>query len=115
MEHFIKQHSQEPILAVTLYNDEKFFKEPFGDRIENSIITFNMVDDKGAYKVLNGKCHLIFEGGDYTILYPFTKSNTSKVGEYKGEFKVEFLNDTYTISSEVILPIKEELIVSIIW
>mgnify|MGYP000060346974 FL=1 len=114
MEHFIKQHSQEPILSVTLYNDEKFFKEPFGDRIENSIITFNMVDEKGAYKILNGECDLIFENGDYSIIYPFTKSDTKKIGEYKGEFKIQFLNDTYRVSTETILPIKEELIVSII-
>ena len=114
MEHFIKQNSQEPVLAVTLYNDEKFFKEPFGDRIENSIISFNMVDEKGAYKVLNGKCKLIYEGGDYTIIYMWRKSDTNRVGTYKGEFKIEFLNDTYGVSSEVILPIKEELVISII-
>ena len=114
MEHFIKQNSQEPLLAVTLYNDEKFFKEPFGDRIENSVITFNMVDEKGSYKILNGKCLLIHEGGDYTIIYKWKKSDTSKVGKFKGEFKIEFLNNTYEISSEIILPIKEELIINVI-
>lgn len=114
MEHFIKQNSQEPVLAVTLYNDEKFFKEPFGDRIENSIITFNMVDEKESYRILNGKCRLIHEGGDYTIIYVWKKSDTKKVGSFKGEFKIEFLNDTYEVSSEIVLPIKEELIINII-
>lgn len=114
MEHFIKQHSQEPILAVTLYNNEKYFKEPFGDRIENSIISFNMVDEKGAYKILNGECKLIHENGDYTIIYMWKKSDTKKVGTFKGEFKIQFLNDKYDVASETILPIKEELVISII-
>lgn len=114
MEHFIKQNSQEPVLAVTLYNDEKFFKEPFGDRIENSIITFNMVDHLGSYRILNGECKLIHEGGDYTIIYVWEKSDTKKIGEFKGEFKVEFLNDQYVVNSEVILPIKEDLIINVI-
>jgi hypothetical protein len=114
MEHFIKQNSQEPILAVTLYNDKKFFKEPFSERIENSIITFNMVDDKGSYKILDGDCKLIYENGDYSILYLWKKNDTKKVGEYKGEFKIQYLNDTYEVSSEVILPIKEELIINVI-
>lgn len=114
MEHFIKQHSQEPVLAVTLYNDEKFFKEPFSDRIENSIITFNMVDDKGSFRVLNGKCYLTYEGGDYTIIYKWKKSDTSKVGEFFGEFKIEFLNDSYEVHTQTILPIKEKLVINII-
>jgi len=114
MEHFIKHNSQEPLLSVTLYSDEKFFKKPFGDRIENSIITFNMVDEKGSYKILNGKCYLIHEGGDYSIVYPWKKTDTNKVETYKGEFKIQFLNDEYDIESETILPIKEELTVSVI-
>ena len=114
MEHFIKQNSQEPLLVVTLYNDEKFFKEPFGDRIENASITFSMVDEKGAFKVLKEKCYLIKEGGDYSIIYKWRKSDTSKVGMYTGEFTIEFLNDQYSVSSTVVLPIKEELKINVI-
>jgi hypothetical protein len=114
MKHFIKKNSQEPVLAVTLYNDEKFFKEPFQDRTENSIITFTMEDDKGTFKILNSPCFLTKENGDYSIIYKWSEKDTSKIGSFKGYFTIEFLNDDYEVSTKTILPIKEELIINII-
>jgi hypothetical protein len=114
MEHYIRKNSQEPILSVDIYSDNDLMKSPMSDRIENSVIVFNMYDEDGNYLILNGECKLLNNGNDYSIVYLWSKKDTSRVGSFTGEFKISFLNDQYAIESEVILPIKEELIVNVI-
>lgn len=114
MEHYIKKNSQEPVLSVDIYSDNDLMKVPMGHRIENAIISFNMFDKDGNYVILNGPCKLMNEGSDYTIVYLWEKRDTANIGSFKGEFKISFLNDVYQVNNEVILPIKEELIVNVI-
>jgi hypothetical protein len=114
MEHYIKQNSTEPLLVVTIYNDEKYFKEPFQDRIENSVISFTMQDDKGAFKILNAPCYLIKNGEDYDIVYKWTMKDTKTKGVFNGNFTIQFLGDDYDVMSQTILPIKEDLLINII-
>jgi len=114
MEYFIKQNSQEPLLSLTLYQDEKYFQEPFSDRVENAIITFSMKNEKGVYKVLNKPCKLLKEGYDYVVVYMWDKKDTEKEGVYNGEFTISFLDEEYQVSSKVVLPIKEKLSINII-
>ena len=46
MEFFIRQGSTDPILKMRLIDDGKNDKSSFNDLLENSDITFEMVDHK---------------------------------------------------------------------
>jgi hypothetical protein len=73
-----------------------------------------MYDEDGNYLILNGACKLLNSGNDYSIVYLWDKRDTDRIGSFTGEFKISFLNDQYSVESEVILPIKEELIINVI-
>lgn len=114
MEFFIRKESQEPLLVMKLYHDEKYFKEPIGDRIERSIITFTMIDDKGRKKILESPCKLVKEGYDYYIVYMWSKNDTKTIGSYEGLFNIRFMDEQNRPENNVILPISEKLYINII-
>lgn len=114
---FIRKNSNLPILKMLPYNDGRNEYKDIFKRLENSTITFSMVDEKGRYKVFNKQGILIPveknvcpEETEYYIGYKFTKKDTDKPGCYRGEFKIDFLDD----GCSLIVPIREELYINVL-
>lgn len=102
---------------MKVVNDGRFDYKNIFDRLENSAITFTMVDEKGVPRVFNQQGVLFpvdkvccSEDEEFYIGYQFTLKDTKKVGMYKAEFKLDFLDD----GSTLILPIREDLYVNVI-
>lgn len=114
---FIRKNSELPILQMKVYNDGRSDYKSIFDKLENATITFSMVDDKGRYKVFN-KSGIIIpvvknvcpEEQEYYIGYKFDKKDTNKPGCYRGEFKIDFLDD----GCSLIVPIREELFINVL-
>lgn len=117
-EHFfIRKNSQLPILQMKVYNDGRNEYKDIFEKLENAAITFSMVDEKGRYKVFNKPGILIPvqknvcpEETEYYIGYKFDKKDTSKPGCYRGEFKIDFLDD----GCSLIVPIREDLYINVL-
>jgi len=114
---FIRKGSQLPILQMKVYNDGRNEYKTIFEKLENAAITFSMVDEKGHYKVFNKAGTLIPveknicpEETEYYIGYKFTKKDTNKPGCYRGEFKIDFLDD----GCSLIVPIREELFINVL-
>lgn len=118
MDFFIRQGATDPILKMRLIDDGKNDKSSFNEQLENSDITFEMMDAKtGIPVILNGECSLALRikkynqtTDEYYITYRFTESQTSEPGKYEGKFTINFL-DTGQI---LIVPIREKLFINII-
>lgn len=112
---YIKKNSTMPILQMKVVNDGRFDYKKIYDRLESCNITFSMIDDKGNYRVYNKQGLLIpinktnTSSDEFYIGYKFTKKDTKKVGVFKAEFKIDFLDDDSTL----IVPILEDLYVNI--
>lgn len=117
---FIRKNSQLPILKMKVNNDGRNdYKKIFKD-LENATITFSMKElgcSSCKYKVYN-KAGLVIpvvnnDCGteiEYYIGYKFTKKDTDTAGSFRGEFKIDFLDENITL----IVPIREELIVNVL-
>ena len=114
---FIKKDSTLPILKMRVINDGRYDYKRIFDRIENAAVTFSMVDEKGVPRVYNQQ-GLLFsvekevcpEDEEFYIGYQFKLKDTKKVGCYKAEFKLDFLDD----GASLIVPIREDLFVNVI-
>ena len=114
---FIKKDSTLPILKMKVVNDGRYDYKKIFDRIENAGVTFSMVDKKGTPRVYNQQ-GLVFpvdkiacpEDEEFYIGYQFKLKDTKKVGCYKAEFKLDFLDDGATL----IVPIREDLYVNVV-
>jgi hypothetical protein len=122
MEFFIRQGATDPILKMRLIDDGKNDKSSFNDLLENSDITFEMVDHKtGEPEILNGTCLITTRNkkynqttDEYYITYRFKNGQTNKPGKYEAKITVQFL-DVYSASTnKLILPIREKLFINII-
>ena len=114
---FIRKGSQLPILQMKVYNDGRNEYKTIFERLENAAITFSMVDEKGRYKVFNKAGILIPvqknicpDEVEYYIGYKFNKKDTSKPGCYRGEFKIDFLDENCSL----IVPIREDLFINVL-
>jgi hypothetical protein len=122
MEFFIRQGASDPILKLRLIDDGKNDKSQFNDLLENSDITFEMVDHKtGEPYILNGECLLTTRTkkydqttDEYYITYRFTEGQTETPGKYEGKITVQFLDTNSQPTTKLILPIKEKLYINII-
>jgi hypothetical protein len=103
MNFFIKQHSTLPILKYPL--PEKLLKKHNinNNMFKNVAITFSMVNqDTGTYVIANTSADLEInddrikrDGGEqYVLIYKFKEHQTKTVGNYFGEFVVDFLGET---------------------
>jgi hypothetical protein len=114
---FIKKDSTLPIIKMKVVNDGRYDYKRIFDRIENAAVTFSMVDEKGVPRVYNQQ-GLLFsvekevcpEDEEFYIGYQFKLKDTKKVGCYKAEFKLDFLDD----GASLIVPIREDLFVNVI-
>lgn len=106
MDFKIKQNSELPILELKPYKG-KYYNELL-EIIKNATVTFSMYDDKDCFKIrdksaiinlhtnannLNNKTDSCNEILEFTIQYHFTKKDTSKIGKYRGIFKIKFEQD----------------------
>ena len=114
---FIRKNSSLPLLKVKMINDGRSTYRTIYDRLENAAITFSMMDDKGIYKVYNKQGLLIpvdkeicQEDGEYYLGYQFDVKDTNVAGVFKAEFKVDFLDNGETL----IVPIREDLYVTVL-
>lgn len=114
MEFFIRKDSQEPLLVMKVYHDEKYLREPIGDRLESSVITFTMIDDKGRKRILESPCKLVKEEYDYYLVYMWKKDDTKKIGVYEGIFTIRFMDNEFNADTKVVLPIQQKLMINII-
>ena len=115
--YFIRKNSELPILQMKVYNDSRDEYKSIFDKLENAAITFSMVDEKGRYKIFNKAGILIpvekdicQEDQEYYIGYKFSKKDTETPGCYRGEFKVDFLDDGCTL----IFPVRDELFINVL-
>jgi hypothetical protein len=115
---FIKKNSELPILQMKVINDGRNDYKKIFDNLENAAVTFSMKEDgctSCKYKVFNKQALVIPIQSDcgkteYYIGYKFTKKDTDKAGVYRGEFKIDFLDD----GCSLIVPIREELFITVI-
>jgi hypothetical protein len=122
MEFFIRQGATDPILKMRLIDDGKNDKSSFNDLLENSDITFEMVDHKtGEPEILNGTCLITTRNkkynqttDEYYITYRFANGQTNKPGKYEGKISVQFLDVNSNPTTKLILPIREKLFINII-
>lgn len=121
MEFNIRQGASEPILKLRLVDDGKNDKSSFNDALENSTITFNMVDYKtGEPQVLNGECFLTTRTkkynqttDEYYIIYRFSEEDTSVVGKYEATITIQFLDTNQNPTTKLIVPLKEKLFINV--
>lgn len=123
---YINQGSVNPTLRVELLHDGNtdFIKSSvFNEAIQNSDVTFSMVDENGILRISKAPCEVVLSVMDsceenYIIEYRWKERDTRKKGKYTGRFEIKFRDD---ISSEgksypsgnLIVPIFEDLVIEI--
>lgn len=122
MNFFIRQGSTDPILKMKLIDDNRNDKSSFNEMLENSEITFDMIETKSNSPIiLNGSCSITNSikkfnkvTDEYYIVYRFTEENTSEIGTFEGIFTIKFLDSNQDVKSKLIFPIREKLFINVI-
>jgi hypothetical protein len=101
MKFFIKKYSTLPYLIYDLEDISKKY-EISQNHWENAVATFSMFDKKNKiYRIANNHAEIIGNENNniyaesskhYKLRYKFNSKETSKIGDYFGEFKVDFFN-----------------------
>lgn len=124
-EFYINKDSELPILRMEIIYDGRNDYNKFFEAVQNSDITFTMTNiDTGLVRVGNAPAYIKRkEDGscvdEYVVCYDWKKRDTKEIGRFKGVFNINFGSDiksdttTYP-SGELIMPIREELIVNVI-
>ena len=116
---YIRKNSELPVLKMKVNYDGRNDYKKICDDLENAAVTFSMKEmgcNSCKWKVFNKEALIIpvdSECGtkqEYYIGYKFSKKETNEAGVYKGEFKIDFLDDGCTL----IVPIREDLIINIL-
>jgi len=121
MDFFIRQGATDPILKMRLIDDGKNDKSAFNELLENSEITFDMVDVKTNIPIILGaEASLALRvkkynqtTDEYYIVYRFTEEQTSQIGKFEGKFTIQFLDDGGNFTTKLIVPIREKLFIHI--
>lgn len=123
MDFYIKQGSLLPILRMDLIEDGRHDYNKFHELLENSNITFTMVNkETGVTKVAKAPAYIKLreDGGcvdQYCICFDWRKHDTKEAGTYIGQFNIDFgevKNDEYDYpKGNLITPIREDLIITI--
>jgi hypothetical protein len=122
MDFFIRQGATDPILKMRLIDDGKSDKSSFNELLENSTITFEMIDTKtGMPFILNAPCSLALKTkkynqttDEYYIVYRFTELQTSEPGKFEGKITIQFLDTNQNPTTKLIVPIRDKLYINII-
>jgi hypothetical protein len=121
MEFFIRQGASDPILKMRMVDDGKNDKSSFNDLLENSLITFDMYDNKtGEPIILSANCNVTTRTklynqttDEYYIVYRFTSEQTANIGKFEGKVNVQFRDTNLNPTNLLILPVKEKLYINI--
>jgi len=99
---FIKKNSTLPVLKYPLDQHLLERYDITDEMLGNVAVTFSMInEDTGIYHIANVEAQLIINNDrakypdetKYTLAYQFTEKQTSKVGLYRGDFKIDFLGE----------------------
>ena len=122
-EFYIRQGAVLPTLRMDLIEDGRHTYNKYHELIQNSKITFTMVNaDTNVTKVAKQPAYIKLreDGGcfeEYVICYDWKKHDTKEKGNYIGTFDIEFgevKNDEYTYpKGNLIMPLREELMIVI--
>jgi len=122
-EFYINKNSLLPIIRIELIEDGRHDYNKFHELIQNSNITFTMVNrETGVTKIAKAPCYIKARenGGcveQYVICYDWKKRDVNEEGNYIGKFDIEFgevKNDEYDYpTGNLIMPIREELLIVI--
>ena len=115
-EFFINKNSTLPMIMMELINDGRTDYNYFYQMIQDSTITFTMVDvENGVIKIANEPAILIPKedvcGDEYFIAYKWRPRDTKLCGKFIGSFKIVF-GDNHG-GGTLIVPIQDELIIYI--
>ena len=107
MEFNIKKKSTLPYIEVDVIKSGRSDFRYNGTDLTDATIYFYMKDvENGVYKIARANATFSIESN--TVVYQFSKKNTSSIGRYEGEFKIE------TSQGIVDLPLKEKLYINIL-
>lgn len=93
---YINKDSELPILRMELIYDGIHDYRKFHQAIQNSEITFTMVnEDNGVTKISKAKAFIQLRDSNscdeqYVICYKWKKRDTNEAGNFKGMFDIEF-------------------------
>jgi hypothetical protein len=115
MQYNIKQNSTLPEIKFPLTERLMQQLDITEDMMDDVAITFSMIDsDTGLFQIANTEARLdiidnVYERLDddkYTLVYRLKLSETTKVGRYAGEFKLDFLGEN---CGKFSFPVDDEL------
>ena len=122
-EFYIKKDSLLPTLRMEIIEDGRHDYNKFHELIQNSNITFTMVNrETGVTKIAKAPAYIKAreDGGcveQYVICYDWKKRDTKEEGNYLGEFNIEFgelKNDDYDYpTGNLRMPVREDLLIVI--
>ena len=120
-EFYINKGSLLPTLRIELIEDGRHDYNKMYEMLQNSSITFTMVNrDTGVTKIAKAPAYIKAreDGGcveQYVICYDWKKRDINEEGNYIGKFNIEFgdiKNDEYTYpSGNLIVPVREDLLI----
>lgn len=123
-EFYIKKDAVLPRLVLELVEDGRHSYNKFHELIQNSTITFTMINrETGVTKIAKAPAYIKAreDGGcfeQYVICYDWKKRDTKEEGNYIGEFNIEFgelKNDEYDYpTGNLRMPIREQLMITIL-
>lgn len=109
---FIYKNNTLPSLKYEL---NEFVLRKYGidnDMLENCAITFSMFDlNKKTYKIANKEGNLILENNVFKLEYKFSMPETNTIGNYVGEFKIDFLGDN---CGKITFPVNKKIKISVL-
>ena len=119
----IRQHSINPYMEMELINDGRydFQKSLINDALQNSKVTFSMVDEEtGLLKVAKAEANIVLanDGGcneKYILQYKWKERDVAKKGVFNAWFEIKFNGDlisgdgTQYPEGNLIVPVEEEL------
>jgi hypothetical protein len=115
MQFFIRQNSTLPILKVEIIRDSNVSFREIYDGLIGSTLTFSMKDlSNDRYVILNDLASIDIvkdENDNITnvfISYQFSKKQTKRIGEFIGEFKLNYLGKSLS------LPLENNLFINVV-
>jgi len=115
---FIKKNSSLPKLVFEISDSIIENYSLTQEMLENCAITFSMIDSEtGKYKIANVPAKLNVETPNlsftefkkFHLIYQFRLKDTNKIGNYFGEFKIDFLESC--TAGKLTLPVDDRIII----
>lgn len=114
-EFYINKDATLPLLKMELINNGRYDFNHFHELIQNSTISFTMVNSEtGISKILNNSENILLQSKDgcneeYYICYRWSERDTKIKGKYIGKFTIIFGDEVG--GGKLIVPIEDELVI----